>query len=146
MTTMNRRFFLGAAAMSPLTAREAAEKAMEEAARLAQMEAAGISTFADSIPSYVPVPDPMPEKRGLWDFIRDVGMPDWKHEDLKADARRSRTLDPDIASLKSVSLSAKMNMQWERNYAFLVKRAMDQMRMERMKRAFFSGNPDVYEY
>ena len=35
---------------------------------------------------------------------------------------------------------------WERNYAFLVKRAMDQMRMERMKRAFFSGNPDVYEY
>ena len=143
---MNRRFFLGAAAMSPLTAKEAAQTAMEEATRLAQMEAAGISTFADSIPSYVPVPDPLPEKRGLWDFIRDVGMPDWKHEDLRADARRSRTLDPDIAALKSVSLSAKMHMQWDRNYEFLVRRAMEQMQMERMKRAFFNGNPDVYEY
>lgn len=143
---MNRRFFLGAAAVSPLTAREAAQAAMEEAQRLAQMEAAGISTFSDSMYSSIPVPEDTPTTRGLWEFIREVGMPDWKSEDLKADARRSRTLDPDIASLKSVSLSGKMNMQWERNYQFLVKRAFEQMRMERLKRSFFQSNPDVTEY
>ncbi|MEZ5817539.1 MAG: hypothetical protein R3D44_10685 [Hyphomicrobiaceae bacterium] len=144
--TMNRRFFLGAAAVSPLAAREAAERALEEAAQLAQMEAAGVSTFSDSISSYVPISEPDLPKRGLWEFITDVGMPDWKRDDLMADARRSRTLDPDIASMRSLSLSAKMNMQWERNYQHLVQRAKDQLRMERMKRAFFEGNPDVYEY
>ncbi len=143
---MNRRFFLGAAAVSPLTAKEAAQAAVEEAQRLAQMEAAGISTYSDSIYSSIPVPEETPTTRGLWEFIREVGMPDWKREDLMADARRSRTLDPDIAALRSVSLSAKMNMQWERNYQFLVKRAFEQMRMERMKRSFFQSNPDVTEY
>lgn len=144
--TMNRRFFLGAAAVSPLAARDAAERAMEEAAKLAQMEAAGVSTFSDSISSYVPISDVDQPRRGLWEFIAEVGMPDWKRDDLMADARRSRTLDPDIAAMRSLSLSAKMNMQWERNYRHLVKRAKDQLRMERMKRAFFQGNPDVYEY
>lgn len=143
---MNRRFFLGAAAVSPLTAKEAAQAAVEDAQRLAQMEAAGISTYSDSIYSSIPVPEETPTTRGLWEFIREVGMPDWKREDLMADARRSRTLDPDIAALRSVSLSAKMNMQWERNYQFLVKRAFEQMRMERMKRSFFQSNPDVTEY
>jgi len=144
--TMNRRFFLGAAAISPLAAREAAERAMEEAAQLAQMEAAGVSTFSDSIPSYVPISDVDQPRRSLWEFISDVGMPDWKRDDLMADARRSRTLDPDIAAMRSVSLSGKMNMQWERNYRFLVKRAQEQLRVERMKRAFFQGNPNVHEY
>lgn len=143
---MNRRFFLGAAATSPLTAREAAHAAMEEAQRLAQLEAAGISTFSDSIYSSVSVPSDSTTTRALWDFIREAGMPDWKRDDLMTDARRSRTLDPDIASLRSVSLSQKMRMQWDRNYAYLVARAHAQMRMERMKRAFFEANPDVTEY
>ncbi len=94
----------------------------------------------------VPVPEETPTSRGLWDFIRDVGMPDWKREDLMADARRSRTLDPDIASMRSLSLSAKMRMQWERNYQILVERAHAHTRMERMKRSFFETNPDVTEY
>lgn len=143
---MNRRFFLGAAAVSPFTAREAAAAAMEEAQRMATMQASGISTFSDSMYASIPVPETTPTTRGLWDFIRDVGMPDWKKEDLWADARRSRTLDPDIASMKSMSLSAKMNMQWDRNYAILIDRAHAQMKMERMKRAFFETNPDVTEY
>ncbi|MFV0297473.1 MAG: hypothetical protein ACK5JT_15260 [Hyphomicrobiaceae bacterium] len=143
---MNRRFFLGAAATSPFTAREAAEAAIAEAQRVAQMEAGGISTYSDSLYTSVAVPDETPTTRGLWDFIRDVGMPDWKKQDLMEDARRSRTLDPDIASLRSVSLSRKMQMQWDRNYRILVERAHAHTRMERMKRTFFDANPDVTEY
>lgn len=143
---MNRRFFLGAAATSPFTAREAAEQAMAEAMQAAQMAATGVSTFSDSMPSAINVPADIPTTRALWDFIQDTGMPDWKHEDLKGDARRSRTLDPDIAALRSVSLSGKMNMQWDRNYRWLVRRAQEQMRVERMKRSFFASNPHVKEY
>jgi hypothetical protein len=106
----------------------------------------GASTFSDSMYSSIPVPEPSQTTRGLWDFIRDAGMPDWKKDDLRADARRSRTLDPDIASLRSVSLSTKMRMQWDRNYEHLVDRAHAQMRIDRMKRAFFDANPDVTEY
>ena len=143
---MNRRFFLGAAATSPWTAREAAEAAMEEATRIAQMEATGISTYSDTMYTGIAVPDDMPESRPLWDFIKDVGMPEWKRDDLMADARRNRTLDPDIASLRSVSLTRKMQMQWDRNYKVLIDRAQEQMKMERMKRVFFEKNPDVTEY
>lgn len=139
---LNRRNFLGVAATSPFAAKDIARKALEEA----QMQASGISLYSDSIYTGIHVPDVMPDMRSLWEAIRDLGVPDWKREDLREDARRNRTLDPDIASMRSLSLGAKMRRQWDRNYEVLVRRALRQTELEQMKRSFFKENPDVEEY
>lgn len=139
---INRRNFLGVAATSPLAAKEFAKKALQEA----QMQATGANLFSDSIYTDVYVPDPTPNMRSLWEAISEMGVPDWKREDLREDAKRNRTLDPDIASMHSMSLSAKMRTQWNRNYDKLVNRAINQTRMEKLKRSFFEANPDVEEY
>lgn len=139
---LDRRKFLGVAATSPLAAKEIAKKAIEEA----QMQASGISTFNDSIYTGVAIPDLEPEMRSLWQALRQIGIPQWKMEDLREDARRSRTLDPDIASMRSLSLAAKMRKQWDRNYRVLVDRAFRQVELERMKKLFFDENPDISEY
>lgn len=139
---LNRRNFLGVAATWPLAAKKIAKKALEEA----QMQASGISLYSDSIYTGVHVPDVSPSMRSLWEAIRDLGVPDWKREDLWEDARRSRTLDPDIAAMRSLSLSAKMRRQWARNYDRLVARALRQTELEKMKRSFFQTHPDVEEY
>jgi hypothetical protein len=139
---LNRRKFLGVAAASPLAAKEIATKAIEEA----QMQASGISLYSDSLYTGVPEPDFSPTMRSLWEALRDMGVPDWKKEDLREDARRSRTLDPDIASMQSLSLDAKLRKQWNRNYERLVRRAIQQTETARMKHLFFKENPDVEEY
>lgn len=139
---LDRRKFLGVAAASPLAAKEVATRAMEQA----QMQAADISTYSDSIYTGIPSPDPMPNMRSLWEAIGELGVPEWKRDDLRDDARRSRTLDPDIASMRSLSLSAKMRRQWDRNYEVLVERALKVTEMEKLKRSFFKANPDVEEY
>lgn len=140
--TLNRRNFLGAAAVTPLTARDLAKQMADEA----QMHAANVTVHSDSIYAGFVGDTPEPPMRNLWDAIKDMGMPQWKQEDLWEDAKRCRTLDPDIAGMRSLSLSAKMNMQWKRNYDYLVERAFRQRSLDQMKRAFFSSNPDISEF
>ncbi|MGE0627400.1 MAG: hypothetical protein AB7O43_06200 [Hyphomicrobiaceae bacterium] len=139
---LNRRNFLGAAAVSPLTAKETAKRALEQL----EMEAAGVGLYTDSMSTYIPSSAPTPPLRSLWEAIGEIGVPDWKQEDLREDARRSRTLDPDIAAMRSLSLDAKLRMQWERNYKILVRRALRQTQLERIKQSFFEKNPDITEY
>lgn len=143
---INRRKFLGAAAASPLAAKEVAQRAMEAAQEASFMQSSGITTYGDSLYTSTYVPDVSHEMRSLWDALKDLGIPDWKREDLRDDAKRSRTLDPDIASMKSLTLNAKMRKQWDRNYDHLVERAMRSTELERMKKMFFETNPDVEEY
>ncbi len=139
---LNRRNFLGAAAASPLAAKEFAQKVAAEA----QMEAAKISLYSDSIYTGISTPDIDLPMRSLWDALKELGIPDWKKEDLWEDARRSRTLDPDIASMRSLSLSAKMQKQWKRNFDLLVNRAFRQTEIEKAKKLFFDKNPDISEW
>ncbi len=139
---LNRRKFFGVAAVSPLAAKEVAQKAIEEA----QWQASDISLYSDSFYSGVSISETEPDMRSIWQAIRDLGMPEWKKQDLWEDARRSRTLDPDIATMRSLSLSAKMRKQWKRNYDQLVANAFKQIEVEKMKRMFFKDNPDVEEY
>ncbi len=140
---VNRRSFFGVAVASPLAAKEAASKMIEQAA---QMEAGGIDLYSDSLYTGIATGGEEGPMRSIWDAIKDIGIPEWKREDLRDDARRSRTLDPDIAAMKSFSLGAKMRMQWDRNYQTLVDRAVAQTQLERVKQAFFEANPDISEY
>jgi hypothetical protein len=143
---VNRRSFFGVAVASPFAAKEAAKKAIEHAGQLAQMQSSGISYHSDSLYTGISTSSVNGPMRSLWDAIRDMGVPDWKREDIREDSRRSRTLDPDLAAMRSFSLSAKLRMQWQRNYNHLIDRALRQTQMERVKRAFFEANPDVSEY
>lgn len=144
---LSRRNFFGVAAASPLAAKEAAASALEAA----QMEVSGMSVYSDSMYDgistfgYDSEDDDTP-MRTIWDAIKDLGMPDWKKDDLWTDAKRSRTIDPDIASMRSLSMNAKLQKQWKRNYEQLLERAYEQQRMERQKRKFFEINKDVQEY
>lgn len=45
-----------------------------------------------------------------------LGVPDWLRDTWKHEAKHVHILDPDIAALKSMSLSAKIAMQRKRNY------------------------------
>lgn len=110
------------------------------------MQSSGITTYGDSLYTSTYVPDVSDDMRSLWDALKDLGIPEWKREDLRDDAKRSRTLDPDIASMKSLTLNAKLRKQWDRNYDHLVERAMRSTELERMKKMFFETNPDVEEY
>ena len=142
---INRRNFFGVAAASPLAAKEAAQKAIEAA----EMEISGMSLTSDSLypgVSYADFDDDDGPTRSLWDALKELGIPDGKKDDLWDDATRSRTIDPDIASMRSLSLNAKLRMQWQRNYDTLVKNAYKQQRMARLKKAFFEKHPDVEEY
>ncbi len=143
---VNRRKFFGIAAASPLAAKEAAAKIVESA----EMEMSGMSLHSDSLytgynASSFDDDDDSP-MRSMWDAFKELGLPDWKKDDLWDDARRSRTIDPDIASMRSLSMSAKLEMQWKRNYEHLIKRAYKMQEMERMKRKFFKIHTDVSEY
>ncbi len=143
---LNRRKFFGVAATSPIAAKQAAEKVIEAA----EMEISGMSLHSDSLFTGLSVPsfddDYDTPTRSLWQAIKEIGMPEWKRDDVWDDAKRSRTVDPDIASLKSVSMSAKLDMQWRRNYDTIVRRAHQMEKMERLKRQFFKDNSDVAEY
>lgn len=140
---LNRRSFFGVAVASPFAAKEAAQKVIEQAA---MMDAGGIGLYSNSLYTGIATSDDGGPMRSLWDAVKEIGIPDWKREDLRDDARRSRTLDPDIAAMKSFSLAAKMRMQWDRNYQTLVDRALEQTKLERVKRAFFDSHPDISEY
>jgi len=144
-TSLNRRSFFGVAAASPFAAKDVAKKVIEDAT----MQASGVSTFSDGIYTGIitsGVDDTNPIKN-FWDAMLEMGgLPEWKRDDLWEDARRNRTLDPDIAAMRSLSLQGKMQLQWRRNYDRLVKRAFAQRRMERAKKAFFQENPNISEY
>jgi len=53
--------------------------------------------------------------RALATLLRTIGIPDWKRKEFRNEARMYRQLDPDIASMRSISVSTALRMQWERN-------------------------------
>jgi hypothetical protein len=143
---VNRRKFFGIAAASPLAAKEVAARMMEAA----EMEMSGMSLHSNSLYTGYSTgsfdEDDDTPLRSMWDAFRELGLPEWKKDDLWDDAKRSRTIDPDIASMRSLSMSAKLDMQWKRNYELLIERAYKTQEMERKKRKFFKVHTDISEY
>ena len=110
MNSMNRRGALRLIGGAPFVAKKAISKltgasVLEGDINASVFPASGQSTGGSSL------------LRGklLAGFLKKIGLPDFKKRELRRYARSSRLLDPDIASLRSVSLSAKLNMQWQRN-------------------------------
>jgi len=72
----------------------------------------------------------------LLTILKTVGLPAWKRAEMRQWAKNSRVLDPDIASMRSLSLDAKLRMQWKRNYETLEKSIFDQLTSGLSREAF----------
>lgn len=115
-TLLNRRALLGRLAALPLAGSELKRQA-------AQLVGAGAGISGPGQQSGMPCADPIaegherPSGRDLVDIIRKSGgIPKWKDHYFQQRAREeSRQIDPDIASMVSISLQTAMRMQYERN-------------------------------
>lgn len=58
-------------------------------------------------------------------LLRQTGLPDWKKQEIRRDARRGRRIDPDLAALRSISNSAALQIQWQRNEERMIQRVFD---------------------
>lgn len=113
MSPVNRRGMLRLIGGAPFVARKAVEKLAgvvvigERGNAIPQVPMEGAQTIGNS--------RNLLKGRLLHTFLKKFGLPSWKKRQIRSWARASRLLDPDIASLRSVSVSAKLRMQWERN-------------------------------
>lgn len=117
---MNRRRFLGSAALASVFGKPAADAAMAQAGlgtKIGDMTftpgrlvgGLGGGELANRV-NY------LRGRSNLFGRLFKV-MPAWERRNLSDDARvRARRFDPDIASLRSVSIAGKYNMQRRREY------------------------------
>jgi hypothetical protein len=122
MKPFSRRNFLKGAAAAPIAARTAAASIAAQIEAAAGVRSVGSMAYGIGIPT-----PPMVGPAGastpydedgrlskLLDLVR-WGIPAWKKRQYQRYARYNRTLDPDIASLRSISTGYKLRMQWRRD-------------------------------
>ena len=116
MTNASRRGFLKLLPAVPVAvgALTAKARALTGAGVL---DSAGLGAGPQSFAAVgVPMPDqPGLQGSALMRLLRKIGLPSWKRAEIRRMARYSRQIDPDLAALRSVSLSAMVRMQWQRN-------------------------------
>ena len=107
--TPNRRMFFGLMAASPVAAQAVAQDAQLRMAGITRLGASPIDAAAPS------TADESFQKLGSFgEWLTKAG------DGLRNEAKEIRALDPDIMSFRSMSLSAKIQMQRERNYQALL--------------------------
>lgn len=109
---LGRRSFLGMLPAAPFAAKEAAQAAVSELA--------GVSTTGLASPGPHGVLDSSAPASDHASMIRKV-LSDRKllqalEDDCRADTRFVSALDPDLAANRSMSMSAKVHIQRERNF------------------------------
>jgi hypothetical protein len=122
--TVGRRSFLGLFAASPLAAKVAADKMIADAAGFAAGADVGLGGKADIIhfggglPSSDKASAPLTASQKAtktnW-LLKRFGIPRWEEERIRIENRPVHYLDPDLAALKSFSMSVKIATQRERN-------------------------------
>lgn len=112
----SRRKFLKATAAAPVAAPMAVKEVMEQVNVGAP--AAGISSH-QTLESNVA--NNSTDKAKTLKWLMEKGVPEWRKRELWDYAKEVRCLDPDLASMRSFSLSAKIHTQTHRNY----KRSLD---------------------
>lgn len=118
--SMNRRSFLKASAAAPVAARTLSQQLAAAVGGFSMdaAMAAGVSALG-STPPACPLPidqaSDLDRQSRLLRALRLYGIPSWKRKEFRRYARNDRILDPDIAVLRSISLSTKLRIQWARN-------------------------------
>ncbi len=118
---VNRRAFLGRLAVLPVAGNELKRQMAKLVGVSGRLGANEERLFAaEGLGRYgLPGEESSgPRGRVLVEILRLSGIPAFKRKEWRQRARRvSRVLDPDIAALHSISVSAAMTMQYKRNIA-----------------------------
>lgn len=142
LDTLSRRKFFGASLLAPLAAKAAADNAVAE---MAGINTRGLGanpyfTGVPAVPGGIDLGDPKIQA------LRSLGLcPEWLTETVQRDAIwAARTLPMDLASLRSVSVSAKFFMartrEEEKAWTHAARQyAMNQAR-EEFYQTFFQGS------
>jgi hypothetical protein len=113
----SRRNILALIGLAPA----AAAAGLKEAAARAGVSVTGIGGMLprpSGLTEIGPEPANGPFNRSaLRAVYRMFGLPAWEKERIRREARYVEHLDPDLASARSFSLSARVRMQADRNYA-----------------------------
>jgi hypothetical protein len=130
-----RRAFgaIGGLAATPIAAKEAIDKKIAEVAINGGVMLAPPKEVAGALPDagewidrYVPVAN----------YIKMLGVPDFVREHYRRTSTYVAALDPDIAALRSFSMSVKILMQRERNLERMLESLEYQGKQSRASTAF----------
>jgi hypothetical protein len=120
MKPFSRRNFLKGAAAAPVAARVAIGE-IEAAAGIRSVGTMAYSSIGISEPptSGLVSAERYDEEGRITKLLNLVrgGIPAWKKRQYQRYARYNRVLDPDIASMRSISTGHKLRMQWRRDVA-----------------------------
>lgn len=134
MTDMSRRQALAVLATAPVAGVGAAQAIAQEATELS-----GVSVFDGHDPVSNTIGLCCDNSKKRVEHYRKFGLPDWQKDEIKKSARFVAKIDPDIASLRSVSFSRKFGMQRERNLAFLLEQPIENALMDVAREKFFAS-------
>lgn len=106
--------FLGiGAAAAPATLSATAERVIQGGVP----SLAPMGGYARQTMSALTVESPnYPRPRIAREALKIMGLPQWQKDQWRDEAKHVSVLDPDLASMRSMSLSAKIYIQQERNY------------------------------
>src|SRR5262245_48653978 len=107
--TIDRRRFLSAVTASPVALGTAASSSADTATEGAFI-ARPSGPFETGIFHVSATPRSGLATQHLWDLIMSADMPEWKQLELWEEAQASRCLDPDIASMRSISGTTKLRV------------------------------------
>lgn len=132
---VGRRGFLGFMAAAPVASTMVAKEVAEGGALTAGREAGSIRVLGDGVPSgYI---QPSSEQR------RAALMLPWVRDQIEALVREEHhgvyRIDPDIAIHRSVSLSAKIAFQRQRNVERRMKEIESEYAYERINKTIFAA-------
>ncbi len=118
---VNRRSFLGGLAALPVAGNAVKRRAAQlmGVSGLIGASEDRMLDISDPLRIGMPGEEPSgPRGRALVEILRFSGIPAFKRKEWRSRAKRAaRTLDPDIAALQSISVSAAITMQYRRNLA-----------------------------
>lgn len=144
-TAATRRGMLGWLASAPLAAKEAVSSAAT--AGTAMTEAAAVANVASMAAVSTGVPPMMGRYLGVLEHPQALALihsglaPEWMSREVEnLVAERSRVLDPDIAGLRSMSVSARMRLQCRREKGRFLDEATWQHAFATPRRLFWSEN------
>lgn len=140
----SRRNFLGLLASGPFAAKEAISSAATSGTAVAVAngiaEGVGLAGISASIPAPPIWGVGVLQNANLLALYRSGIAPDWVVQQVEDSvAADSMRMDPDIAGLKSMSLSARMRLQRDRSRRKLVEFSMREMVNAPLRQAFFNS-------
>lgn len=110
---MKRRSFLGGLIAAPFAAKQAAE---QTAMGLAKVDVGNAADYVFGAPKILSAPDTGIEQKPVQWVVKHLSkqFPEWLEESLRRDNSHVHVISPDIATMRSVSLSSKYSMQKQR--------------------------------